>query len=156
MSIIGARNKELIILEDDMKAISDECIVTTDDGSYAKKGFVTTALQEMIDAKVKIDLVIAIGPVPMMRAVSEVTRPHGLKTMVSLNPIMVDATGMCGACRVTVGGEVKFVCVDGPEFDGHLVDFKELTMRNRAYLREEKVSMEKYEHKDGKCMGGSN
>lgn len=156
VSIVGARNKDLIILEDDMKAISDELIVTTDDGSYAKKGFVTTALQEMIDAKTKIDLVIAIGPVPMMRAVSEVTRPHGIKTMVSLNPIMVDATGMCGACRVTVGGEVKFVCVDGPEFDGHLVDFKELTMRNRAYLREEKESLEKYEHKDGKCMGGSN
>jgi ferredoxin--NADP+ reductase len=155
-SIVGARNKELLILEDEMKAISDECIVTTDDGSYAKKGFVTTALQEMIDAKQKIDLVIAIGPVPMMRAVSEVTRPHGIKTMVSLNPIMVDATGMCGACRVTVGGEVKFVCVDGPEFDGHAVDFKELTMRNRAYLREEKESMEKFEHKDGKCMGGSN
>lgn len=156
VSIVGARNKDLIILEDEMKAISDELVVTTDDGSYAKKGFVTTALQEMIDAKTKIDLVIAIGPVPMMRAVSEVTRPHGIKTMVSLNPIMVDATGMCGACRVTVGGEVKFVCVDGPEFDGHLVDFKELTMRNRAYLREEKESMEKYEHKDGKCMGGSN
>ena len=156
VSIVGARNKELIILEDEMKAISDELIVTTDDGSYAKKGFVTTALQEMIDAKTQIDLVIAIGPVPMMRAVSEVTRPHSIKTMVSLNPIMVDATGMCGACRVTVGGEVKFVCVDGPEFDGHLVDFKELTMRNRAYLREEKVAMERYEHKDGKCMGGSN
>jgi ferredoxin--NADP+ reductase len=156
VSIVGARNKDLIILENEMKAISDELIVTTDDGSYAKKGFVTTALQEMIDAKTKIDLVIAIGPVPMMRAVSEVTRPHGIKTMVSLNPIMVDATGMCGACRVTVGGEVKFVCVDGPEFDGHLVDFKELTMRNRAYLREEKESLEKYEHKDGKCMGGSN
>jgi ferredoxin--NADP+ reductase len=156
VSIVGARNKELIILEDDMKAISDELVVTTDDGSYAKKGFVTTALQEMIDAKTQIDLVIAIGPVPMMRAVSEVTRPHGIKTMVSLNPIMVDATGMCGACRVTVGGEVKFVCVDGPEFDGHAVDFKELTMRNRAYLREEKEAMEKYEHKDGKCMGGSN
>ncbi|HEY3490959.1 MAG TPA: sulfide/dihydroorotate dehydrogenase-like FAD/NAD-binding protein [Candidatus Deferrimicrobiaceae bacterium] len=156
VSIVGARNKDLIILEDEMKAISDELIVTTDDGSYAKKGFVTTALQEMIDAKTKIDLVIAIGPVPMMRAVSEVTRPHNIKTMVSLNPIMVDATGMCGACRVTVGGETKFVCVDGPEFDGHLVDFKELTMRNRAYLREEKVAMEKFEHKDGKCMGGSN
>ncbi|MBP2683254.1 MAG: sulfide dehydrogenase (flavoprotein) subunit SudB, partial [Deltaproteobacteria bacterium] len=129
LSIVGART-------DEMRAISDEIVVTTDDGSYAKKGFVTTALQEMIDRGEKIGLCIAIGPVPMMRAVAEVTRPHGIRTVVSLNPIMVDATGMCGACRVTVGGTTKFVCVDGPEFDGHQVDFKELVMRNRAYLRE--------------------
>jgi ferredoxin--NADP+ reductase len=154
LSIVGARTKELLILEEEMKAISDRCVVTTDDGSYAKKGFVTTALQEFIDAGTKIDLCIAIGPVPMMRAVAEVTRPHGIKTVVSLNPIMVDATGMCGACRVTVGGKTKFVCVDGPEFDGHEVDFKELVMRNRAYLREEKESMERFIHKEGKCMGG--
>ena len=154
LSIVGARTQELLILEEEMKAISDRCIVTTDDGSYAKKGFVTTALQELIDAGEKIDLCIAIGPVPMMRAVSEVTRPHGIKTVVSLNPIMVDATGMCGACRVTVGGTTKFVCVDGPEFDGHEVDYRELTMRNRAYLREEKEAMERYEHKGGKCVGG--
>ena len=153
VSIVGARTKDLLILEEEMKAISDRCIVTTDDGSYAKKGFVTTALQEIIDSGTKIALCIAIGPVPMMRAVAEVTRPHGIKTVVSLNPIMVDATGMCGACRVSVGGKTKFVCVDGPEFDGHLVDFKELTMRNRAYLSQEKEAMERYEHKDGACMG---
>lgn len=155
LSIVGARTKDLLILEDEMRAISDEIVVTTDDGSYAKKGFVTTALQEFLDRGEKIDMCIAIGPVPMMRAVAEVTRPHGIKTMVSLNPIMVDATGMCGACRVSVGGATKFVCVDGPEFDGHQVDFKELVMRNRAYLREEKTAMERIEHKDGKCMGGA-
>lgn len=155
LSIVGARTKDLLILEDEMRAVSDEIVVTTDDGSYAKKGFVTTALQEFVDRGEKIGLCIAIGPVPMMRAVAEVTRPHGIRTMVSLNPIMVDATGMCGACRVTVGGTTKFVCVDGPEFDGHQVDFKELVMRNRAYLREEKTAMERIEHKDGKCMGGA-
>ena len=154
LSIVGARTKDLLILEDEMRAVSDEIVVTTDDGSYAKKGFVTTALQEFVDRGEKIALCIAIGPVPMMRAVAEVTRPHGIRTMVSLNPIMVDATGMCGACRVSVGGTTKFVCVDGPEFDGHQVDFKELVMRNRAYLREEKSAMERIEHKDGKCMGG--
>jgi len=154
LSIVGARTKDLLILEDEMRAVSDEIVVTTDDGSYAKKGFVTNALQEFIDRGEKIALCIGIGPVPMMRAVAEATRPHGIRTMVSLNPIMVDATGMCGACRVTVGGTTKFVCVDGPEFDGHEVDFKELVMRNRAYLREEKTAMERIEHKDGKCMGG--
>ena len=153
LSIVGARTKDLLILEEEMKAISDTLIVTTDDGSYAKKGFVTTALQELIDAGEKIGLCIAIGPVPMMRAVADVTRPHEIKTVVSLNPIMVDATGMCGACRVTVGGTTRFVCVDGPEFDGHEVDFKELTLRNRAYLKEEKAAMERFEHKDGKCAG---
>jgi ferredoxin--NADP+ reductase len=153
LSIVGARTEELLILEKEMRAISDEIVVTTDDGSYAKKGFVTTALQEMIDRGEKIDLCIAIGPVPMMRAVAEVTRPPRIQTVVSLNPIMVDATGMCGACRVTVGGTTKFVCVDGPEFDGHLVDFKELVMRNRAYLKEEKAAMERFEHKEGACMG---
>ena len=163
ISIVGARTKDLLILEEEMKPISDTLIVTTDDGSYAKKGFVTTALKELIDAGEKIDLCIAIGPVPMMRAVAEVTKPDGIKTMVSLNPIMVDATGMCGACRVSVGGKTKFVCVDGPEFDGHEVDFKELVMRNRAYLKEEKESMDKFLkeekeamdkllHKGGKCM----
>ncbi|MBI5576291.1 MAG: sulfide/dihydroorotate dehydrogenase-like FAD/NAD-binding protein [Deltaproteobacteria bacterium] len=155
LSIVGARTKDLLILESEMKAISDQCVVTTDDGSYAKKGFVTQALQEYIDAGTKIDLCVAIGPVPMMRAVAEVTRPHKIKTVVSLNPIMVDATGMCGACRVTVGGKTKFVCVDGPEFDGHEVDFKELVMRNRAYLSEEKAAMERFIHKDGKCMGSA-
>ncbi len=154
LSIVGARTKDLLILEEEMRAISDTLVVTTDDGSYAQKGFVTTALQELIDAGEKIDLCIAIGPVPMMRAVAEVTKPKEIKTVVSLNPIMVDATGMCGACRVTVGGTTKFVCVDGPEFDGHEVDFKELTLRNRAYLKEEKVSMDRFEHQGGKCAGG--
>lgn len=154
VSIVGARTRDLLILEDEMRAVSDEIVVTTDDGSYAKKGFVTAALKEMIDSGMKIDLCIAIGPVPMMRAVAEVTRPHAIRTVVSLNPIMVDATGMCGACRVSVGGKTKFVCVDGPEFDGHEVDFKELVMRNRAYLREEKEAMDRYLHKGGKCMGG--
>ncbi len=153
VTIMGARTKELLILEDEMRAVSDDIVVTTDDGSYALKGFVTTALQGMIDRGEKIDLCIAIGPLPMMRAVAEVTRPHGIRTMVSLNPIMVDATGMCGACRVTVGGTVKFACVDGPEFDGHLVDFKELVLRNRAYLKEEKAAMERFEHPGGGCMG---
>lgn len=154
VSIVGARTKDLLILEDEMRAVSDEIVVTTDDGSYAKKGFVTDALQELIGAGAAIDLCIAIGPVPMMRAVAEVTRPHRIKTVVSLNPIMVDATGMCGACRVSVGGKTKFVCVDGPEFDGHEVDFKELVLRNRAYLREEKEAMDRFVHRDGKCMGG--
>lgn len=153
LSIVGARTKDLLILEKEMQAISDTLIVTTDDGTYARKGFVTAALQELLDAGEAIALCIAIGPVPMMRAVAEVTRPHGIRTVVSLNPIMVDATGMCGACRVTVGGLTKFVCVDGPEFDGHAVDFRELTMRNRAYLREEKEAMERYEHAGGKCGG---
>ena len=153
LSIIGARTKELLILEDEMRSISDEMVVTTDDGSYAKKGFVTAALQEMIDRGEKIGMCIAIGPVPMMRAVAEVTRPHQIQTVVSLNPIMVDATGMCGACRVSVGGATKFVCVDGPEFDGHQVDYKELVMRNRAYLKEEKAAMERFEHQGGKCTG---
>jgi ferredoxin--NADP+ reductase len=147
INIVGARTKDLLILEDEMRAIADEITVTTDDGSYSQKGFVTDALQGYIDRGEKIDLVIAIGPVPMMRAVADLTRKYDIKTVVSLNPIMVDATGMCGACRVTVGKETKFVCVDGPEFDGHEVDFKELVMRNRAYLREEKESLEKYEHK---------
>jgi len=153
ITIVGARTKELLILEDELRAVSTDIVVTTDDGSYAEKGFVTTALQGMIDRGEKIDLCIAIGPLPMMRAVTEVTRPHRIPTVVSLNPIMVDATGMCGACRVTVGGATKFVCVDGPEFDGHQVDFKELVLRNRAYLKEERAAMERFEHPGGKCMG---
>jgi len=155
VSIIGARTKALLILEEEMRAASDELVVTTDDGSYAKKGFVTAALQELIDGGTRIDLCVAIGPVPMMRAVAEVTRPHRIRTVVSLNPIMVDGTGMCGACRVTVGGKTRFVCVDGPEFDGHEVDFRELVLRNRAYLKQEKEAMERYLHKDGRCLGGA-
>jgi ferredoxin--NADP+ reductase len=143
INIVGARTKDLLILEDEMRAIADEITVTTDDGSYSQKGFVTDALQGYIDRGEKIDLVIAIGPVPMMRAVSELTRKYNLKTVVSLNPIMVDATGMCGACRVTVGKETKFVCVDGPEFDGHEVDFGLLMSRLRMYIDQEQEARER-------------
>ena len=138
VSILGARTRDLIILEDDVRAVSDECIVTTDDGSYGRKGLVTDALRQAIaEAKEPFDEVVAIGPVPMMRAVCELTRPLNLRTIVSLNPVMVDGTGMCGGCRVSVGGQQKFVCVDGPEFDGHLVDFGELTARLTAYREQE-------------------
>ena len=141
VSIIGARNKELLILEKKMHQISDELYITTDDGSYGRRGVVTEALKEMLD-KGGVDLVVAIGPVVMMKSVSQLTRAYGVKTTVSLNPIMVDGTGMCGSCRVRAGGETKFVCVDGPEFDGHQVDFEELTERNSRFLKEERVAME--------------
>ncbi|TCS77247.1 sulfide/dihydroorotate dehydrogenase-like FAD/NAD-binding protein [Pectinatus cerevisiiphilus] len=139
ISIMGAKNKEILILEKQMRAVSDEVLVTTDDGSYGIKGFVTNALQQIIDRGEKIDEVIAIGPVVMMRSVVEATRPYKIKTVVSLNPIMVDGTGMCGGCRVQVGDEIKFACVDGPEFDGHLVDFKGLMSRQRMYKDMEKI-----------------
>ena len=138
--VAGFRNKDIVILEDEMKKVSDNLIITTDDGSYGKKGFVTNALQELIDAGNKYDLVVAIGPIPMMKFICEVTRPYGIKTVVSLNPIMVDGTGMCGGCRVSVGGETKFACVDGPDFDGHDVDFDELMRRNQIYKKEENHS----------------
>ncbi len=146
ITINGARSKDLVILEEEMKAVSDEAYITTDDGTYGHHGFVTDMLQKLIDDGTKIDFVLAIGPIPMMKAVSELTKPHGIKTVVSLNPIMIDGTGMCGGCRVAVGGEVKFACVDGPEFDAHEVDFKNLTDRNRMYQEYEKKSLEKYEH----------
>lgn len=152
ISIIGARNKGLLILEDEMREVSDKLHITTDDGSYGHHGFVTQVLQMFIDEGMKIGLVVGIGPVPMMRAVSNVTKPYGILTMVSLNPIMVDGTGMCGACRVTVGGQNRFVCVDGPEFNGAEVDFDELIQRNRTYLKEEKMAMEESTyHEGGKC-----
>ncbi len=144
VSIIGARSKELMILEEEMSAVSDELFITTDDGSYGLHGFVTDALQMLIDDKLDIKLVVAIGPVVMMRAVSNVTREPGIATVVSLNSTMVDGTGMCGGCRVSVGGKTKFVCVDGPEFDGHLVDFNELMKRQSAYLDQEKLSLDRY------------
>jgi ferredoxin--NADP+ reductase len=140
-SIISARSKDLLILEDQMRSHSDDLKVATDDGSYGFKGFPTQILQGMIDARETIDLVVAVGPVPMMRAICQVTRPAGLKTVVSLNPIMVDGTGMCGGCRVVVGGQTKFVCVDGPEFDGLQVDFDLLTKRLRTYVDMEKESL---------------
>ncbi|PLX41350.1 MAG: ferredoxin-NADP reductase [Deltaproteobacteria bacterium] len=147
ISIIGARSKELLIMEEEMKATSDELIVCTDDGSYGKQGFVTEALDEVIrrEGKENVALVVAIGPVPMMRFCAKTTEPYGVHTEVSLNPIMVDATGMCGACRVTVGGETKFACVDGPEFDGHKVDFDELTKRLAMYKESEARAMKIYE-----------
>lgn len=142
--IAGFRNKDIVILEDEFKAVSDTFILTTDDGSYGKKGFVTNALKELIDGGAEYDCVIAIGPVPMMKFVCEVTKPYGIKTIVSLNPIMIDGTGMCGGCRVKVDGKIKYACVDGPDFDGHLVDFEELTRRNATYKTEEHSSDEHF------------
>ena len=135
--IAGFRNKDIVILEDEFKKASTNFYITTDDGSYGEKGFVTNKLQSLIDAGNKYDLVVAIGPVPMMKFVCEVTRPYGIKTLVSLNPIMIDGTGMCGGCRVNVGGKIKFACVDGPDFDGHLVNFDELMKRNSTYKEKE-------------------
>ena len=150
ISIIGSRTKDLLILEAEMAKTSDRLIVATDDGSYGFHGFVSQVLQEMIAKGEKIDRVFAIGPVPMMKVISDVTRPHGIKTIVSLNSIMVDATGMCGACRVSVAGKTKFTCVDGPEFDGHEVDFKMLADRLKMYCDSEREAYEK--HKCG-CDG---
>ena len=144
VSIIGARNKSLLFWEDRMGVASDELIVTTDDGSYAKKGFVTDRLNELVAAGRKIDEIFAVGPTVMMRAVANATRPHGIKTYVSLNPIMVDGTGMCGGCRVVVGGKTKFACVDGPDFDAHEVDFAILMARQRQYLDHEKKASESF------------
>ncbi len=135
--IVGFRNKDIVILEDEMKAVSTNYYLMTDDGSKAEKGFVTDKLKALIEAGNEYDAVIAIGPIPMMKFVSLTTKPFGIKTIVSLNPIMIDGTGMCGGCRVTVGGEIKFACVDGPDFDGHLVDFDELMNRNSIYKERE-------------------
>ena len=142
--IVGFRNIGLAILMDELQNASKNLIVMTDDGSNGKKGFVTDALREQLEAGAKYEHVVAIGPMPMMRAVCEMTRPYGIHTVVSMNPIMIDGTGMCGGCRLTVGGEVKFACVDGPEFDGHLVDFDEAMKRSRMYSAEEKLSKEKH------------
>lgn len=139
-TIVGARSKELIILEEEMRTVSDHLYITTDDGSYSRKGFVTDQLKDLLDAKLGITAVYAIGPLPMMKAVAALTKTYGVKTIVSLNAIMVDGTGMCGGCRVTVDGKMKFACVDGPEFNAHLIDFDELIMRNRTYADMEKIS----------------
>lgn len=144
ITIIGGRTKDLVILEQEMSAFCREVYVTTDDGSYGKKGLVTDQLQELIDRGLWAGAVYAIGPVPMMKAVADLTRDYGIKTYVSLNPIMLDGTGMCGACRVTVGGSMKFACVDGPEFDAHEVNFEELMSRNRTYMELERLSKELY------------
>ena len=140
ISVIGTRSHEFLFWEERIKSVSDEIYICTDDGSYGRKGFVTDELKVILEKDERIDLVIAIGPVVMMKAVSSLTKHYGTKTIVSLNPIMVDATGMCGSCRVTVGGKTKFACVDGPEFDGHEVDFDELLMRQQIYLEEEKLA----------------
>jgi ferredoxin--NADP+ reductase len=147
ISILGGRTKDLVIMEDKMRKTSDRIIITTDDGSYGMKGLVTDAIQMLIDEGVAINLVVAIGPPVMMKFVSLLTKKHGIPTLVSLNTIMVDGTGMCGACRVTVGDATKFVCVDGPEFDGHKVDFDEMMKRLRAYESDEKVARELHESK---------
>ena len=143
--IIGYRNKSLIIMEDEMKAIADEVVVMTDDGSYGRQGVVTIPLKEMCESATPPDRVIAIGPPIMMKFCAETTRPFGIKTIVSLNTIMIDGTGMCGGCRAVVGGETKFVCVDGPEFDAHLVDFDNMMKRLKAFVPQEKAVLEKHQ-----------
>jgi ferredoxin/flavodoxin---NADP+ reductase len=143
ISITGARNKDLLILENKMRAVSDNLHICTDDGTAGHKGFVTDVLRRILDSE-QVDLVVAIGPVPMMKFVSAMTREYNIKTLVSLNPIMIDGTGMCGGCRVTVGTETKFACVDGPEFDGHKVDYDALMQRLNAYAAEETAAYDEY------------
>ncbi|UCB57216.1 MAG: sulfide/dihydroorotate dehydrogenase-like FAD/NAD-binding protein [Candidatus Omnitrophota bacterium] len=142
ISIIGARSKKLLILEQELRSVSNELFVTTDDGSYGREGFVSDVLEEVMASSKKPQLIYAVGPVVMMRVVSELSRPYKIKTLVSLNPVMVDATGMCGSCRVCVCGETKFGCVDGPEFDGHEIDFAELEKRLKLFSEQEKIAME--------------
>ncbi len=151
ISIIGAKSKNLLILEEEIKVASDKLYITTDDGSYGKKGFVSNELTRLIEERIEINRVVAIGPPIMMKVVADVTRPYKIKTIVSLNSIMVDGTGMCGACRVEIGGETKFACVDGPEFDGHLVNFDLLMNRLSIYLKEEKESLDKFRSDLNKC-----
>lgn len=139
--IAGFRSKDIVILEDEMAAVSTHFHLSTDDGSAGYHGFVTNKLKELIDGGAKFDEVIAIGPVPMMKFVCKTTEPYGIKTIVSLNPIMVDGTGMCGGCRVTVDGKIRYACVDGPDFDGHKVDFDELMRRNSTYKEQEKAHL---------------
>lgn len=143
--IVGFRNRDLVMLEEEFRANSTNLYVMTDDGSYKEQGFVTAKLEELLKAGEQYDLAIAIGPVPMMRAVSNTTKPFDLKTIVSLNPLMVDGTGMCGCCRVTVGGVTKFACVDGPDFDGHQVDYEELMIRNGVYRQQETAAREEHD-----------
>lgn len=145
VSIIGARTHSLLILEDEMREASDELYVVTDDGSYERQGLVVDPLGDLIFEGRSFDVIYAIGPMPMMRAVADLTEPYNIKTLVSLNPIMIDGTGMCGGCRVVVDGKTRFACVDGPEFDAHKVDFDTLIRRNRAYAAEEKIALERFE-----------
>jgi len=144
ITILGARSHDLLFWEEVLKSASDRMIVTTDDGSYGRKGVVTLPLKEILESGEKIDRVVAIGPVVMMKFCSLTTAPSGVRTIVSLNPIMVDGTGMCGCCRVSVGGETKFACVDGPDFDGHKVDWDLLAARQRIYLDEEKCAYDEW------------
>ena len=153
ISIIGFRSKDLILMAEEMASVSDELMVCTDDGSNGNKGFVTDMLKKVIERGDKVAHVFAVGPVIMMKMVSKLTEPYKIQTMVSLNPIMLDATGMCGVCRVDVAGETKFACVDGPEFDGHKVDFDLLMARLRTYLPEEKQSLELFETAQSECCG---
>ena len=150
ISIVGFRSKDLVFWEDRFREVSDELIVTTDDGTYGRKGFVTHALAEVLSRETGVREVVAIGPIPMMKACCEVTRPLGIPTIVSLNSIMVDGTGMCGSCRVTVGGKMKFACVDGADFDGHLVNFDELSLRQKRFQREEKAALDRYRGESAK------
>jgi ferredoxin--NADP+ reductase len=145
ISIVGARTKELVILEKEMAEVSDTLLLTTDDGSYAEKGFVTDQLRRLIKFGTQIDLVLAVGPIPMMKAVADVTRDARIRTIVSLNPIMIDGTGMCGGCRVLIDSKSEFACVDGPEFDAHRVNFEVLAQRNAMYRKAERQSMEDFQ-----------
>jgi len=145
LTILGGRNRDLVLLEEEMTAASDRLYVTTDDGSYGEKGLVTDKLRKLLSSEEKIQMVLAVGPVPMMKAVADLTREKGIPTVVSLNPIMIDGTGMCGGCRVLVGGKSQFACVDGPEFDAHDVNFDVLIRRNKMYREAEKRSLAEYQ-----------
>lgn len=144
--VVGYRNRDFVILQDEFSAVSDRLLVMTDDGSYGEKGLVTEALRRLIESGEKYDEVIAIGPLPMMKFVSLLTKEFGIKTVVSMNPVMIDGTGMCGGCRLTVGGQTRFACVDGPEFDGHQVDFDEAMERSRLYREQERHAYERACH----------
>ncbi|GAB6085523.1 sulfide/dihydroorotate dehydrogenase-like FAD/NAD-binding protein [Alkaliphilus crotonatoxidans] len=153
-SIIGFRNQEMIILEDEVRAVSDRLVVTTDDGSNGRRGFVTDVLKQLIEEGNQYDLVIAIGPLIMMKVVCDLTRQYDIKTIISMNPVMIDGTGMCGGCRVTYDGQTKFACIDGPDFDGHLIDFDEAMRRQRMYFDQEKRSLEAHQCTMGGLING--
>jgi ferredoxin--NADP+ reductase len=144
VAVIGARNKDLLLFEKELSSFADEVLISTDDGSYGRKGLVTELLRERLERDTSVAEVVAVGPVPMLAAVAAAAKPFGVKTTVSLNSIMIDGIGMCGACRVSVGGETRFACVDGPEFDGQFVDFAELRQRLGAYAAQEKLSLDSY------------
>jgi ferredoxin/flavodoxin---NADP+ reductase len=153
ISIVGARSKDLVILEREMGEVSDTLMVTTDDGSYAEKGFVTDKLRQLIESGTRIDLVLAVGPIPMMKAVADATRDARIRTIVSLNPIMIDGTGMCGGCRVLIDNKSEFACVDGPEFDAHLVNFDVLIQRNAMYREAELKSLAEFQQEPNRQLG---